>query len=233
LLWFLASCGAVGAVGACVAAIVGAVMQRNAAQKLEARRASDAQSLERLKADLVQKLDDERVADAQAIEHLKAQLAKLTQLSTSGEQRRAEVAAEVLVGVLRMLDALDGATSQGVFAKRVDDAPAARHQWAWLEADAREASVRPLDDEFRRAWHLAEVFLPEDVRDLFDRINKLKGEILGAHRTYALVLEQAPQHAVEVFRQGYGTEPSKKVGEVRARAKELLRPIAQLGAPRP
>jgi hypothetical protein len=52
-LWVLVSCGVVGAVGACVAAIVGAVMQRNAAQKLEARRAGDAQALERLKADLV------------------------------------------------------------------------------------------------------------------------------------------------------------------------------------
>lgn len=39
-LWVLASCGAVGAIGACIASIVGAVMQGNAAQKLEARRAA-------------------------------------------------------------------------------------------------------------------------------------------------------------------------------------------------
>jgi hypothetical protein len=207
--------------GGLVTALVNVWLQYKSARRLDRERAAETR-----------RQDQQRAEHAAALEQVRVDLARYTQLSTSGEQKRAEVAAEVLVGVLRMLDALDGATFGGIFAKRVDDAPVARHQWAWLEADAREASVRPLDDEFRRAWHLAEVFLPEDVRDLFDRINKLKGEILGAHRTYALVLEQAPQHAVEVFKQGYGTEPSKKVGEVRAKAKELLRPIAQLGAAR-
>jgi hypothetical protein len=67
---------------------------------------------------------------------------------------------------------------------------------------------------------------------LLDRINTLRGEILAGQRMHAMALDQSPQHAVEFFKQGYGPEPRKKLGEVRDKAKEFLKPIAQLGASR-
>jgi hypothetical protein len=169
------------------------------------------------------------------LERLKAQLAELTRLSTTGVEKRAEVAAQALVAVLRMLDALEGATSLGSFtpsgAEDRSADRAARDRLMVLEVEARSASIEPYDEEFRRAWHMAEVFLPEDVRELLRTINNLRGEILAGHRMHAMALTQSPQHAVEFYKQGYGMEPQRKLAEVRQKAKALLRPIAQLGAP--
>jgi hypothetical protein len=164
------------------------------------------------------------------LEHLKADLAKLTDLTTSSEQKRAEVAAEVLVAALRMLDALDRAAGLGSFeTERVgDDDPDARRKWMRLQVEARDASVRIFDEEFRRAWHLAEVFLPEAAPELLYEITRLKGEILAGQQMHAMALDQSPQHAVQFHKQGYGLEPSQKIGDLRKRAKDFLRPIAQL-----
>lgn len=50
------------------------------------------------------RLDRQRATHSEALEQVKAQLTTLTQLNSEGAKKRAEVAAEVLVGMLRMLD---------------------------------------------------------------------------------------------------------------------------------
>jgi putative transposase len=226
-LWFLASCGAIGAVGACFAAIIASVMQRNAAQKLDSQRATDAKALEQLKAGLVQKLDDQRADDAQAIEHLKAQLTVLTQLNTSGEQKRAEVAGEALGSLLRMLGVLEGATSHGAFiGDDVGGDEKDRSAWVRRDVEARDASVRKYQQELRHAWDLAEVYLPDGVNDLFERVHQLKVSIRVAQGLHASHLGQS--HVYGFFRDGFGEEPQKKIADLRAEAKRILRPLAQL-----
>jgi hypothetical protein len=204
-----------------VTALVTAFLQHRSALRLERQRAAD-----------IRRQDQQRAEHSAALEQVKADLGKLTELSTSSERKRADVAAEVLVAVLRMLDALEGATSLGKFtdSSGVDRSNrAARQQAARIEAEARAESVNPYDEEFRRAWHMSEVFLPEDVRDLMAGINGVRREILANQSSYADDLGDPSGAASQFHQQGYGQRPNKKLSDLRGQAKALLRPIAQLG----
>jgi hypothetical protein len=175
---------------------------------------------ERLKSDLASEV-------AERTEHLKSQLAVLTQLSTSSQQKRAEIAAEVLVTLLRMLDALHDVTSLVAFVHE-EDPPGGSpvREKAMSDVIAQAATLGPYDTEFRKAWLLAETLLPDEVTELFDRTNRLKGDILVAQ--YAHAKYAGTDYAVAVFGSGYGAEPRKRIAELRDNAKAILRPIAQL-----
>jgi hypothetical protein len=217
--WYIAI--AVSVVTGVVTALVTAFLQHRSASRLERQRAAE-----------IRRQDQQRAEHSAALEQVKADLGKLTELSTSSERKRADVAAEVLVAVLRMLDALEGATSLGMFTQPsgVDRSDrAARQRAATLEVEAREASVKPYAEEFRRAWHMAHVFLPDDVLEVMSRINTLRREILANQQSHAFFVDDPSSGSHQFYLQGYGDQPQKKLAALRDQANALLRPIAQLG----
>lgn len=226
--WFkiLGTLGLLGFLGT----LISTILQVLNAKRIERNRSADARSLESVRDELATKLQDRRAVDAEALERVKAELTKLSHLHTTAEEKRASIAGDVLVAILRMVDALELSTSLVSFPAPTDfpdgmSADARRQEEGRREVSARHALVHEYEDEFRRAWHLAEVHLQESVPELFDRIHTLTIEIRVAQQMHAGNLE-----LYGFFDEGYGKEPKRKLAEIRQEAKTLLRPLAQLAA---
>jgi hypothetical protein len=143
--------------------------------------------------------------------------------------KRAEIAGEVLVSTLRLLTSLNPIVSVFGSAPQ-DDADDPRDEHAHLRRDTQERWAAAADawNAFVRSWELAETYLPDAVHQLLERIHDLRGTIRSAQHTY---LATPVGGATEYFAQGWGRVPQEKLDAIRAEARALLRPMAQLKSP--
>jgi hypothetical protein len=160
------------------------------------------------------------------LEAIKADLSVVAKLRSTAEERKAQVAGEVLVGALRYLDALSAVVSLGMWAAPAD---AERDSKMTAEYEARWKFAEPFAEEFRRAWVAAEVFLPEDAADLMEALWKEKAEIQANQMTaIAMAGQRGPGFDPSFHKRGYGQVPKGALDDLRARFKGTLRPLAQL-----
>lgn len=99
-----------------------------------------------------------------------------------------------------------------------------------MRRDAQERWTATGDawNAFIRAWELAETYLPDAVHQLMERINDLRASIRAAQHTF---LVTPLGHGAEFFNEGWGRVPQEKIDGIRAEARTVLRPMAQLKTP--
>mgnify|MGYP000198939924 CR=1 FL=1 len=165
--------------------------------------------------------------NARALESLKADLSVSSRLRSTALEKRAPVAAEVLVATLDLLDGIDLATS--VFRIHTDPTPELgdnnRQNDRRLLVEARRKMLMPLYEDFGRKCVLAEVYLPDAVNDVLSEIKKLKWSIEVDQEMHA---ETMLHDRLEFYEKGFGEIPKKQVAALRLKAKSELRPLAQL-----
>lgn len=162
------------------------------------------------------------------LEAIKADLNVVAKLRGTAEEKKAQVAGEVLVGALRYLDALSAVVSAGIWA-----APTSTERESTLAAEyeARWKFAEPFAEEFRRAWVAAEVFLPEQAADLMEALWKEKAEIQANQMTaIAMANQRGAGFDPSFHKRGFGQVPKNALDGLRAKFKVTLRPLAQLQA---
>ena len=160
----------------------------------------------------------------QQLEAIKAELALATRLRSVAEEKRAQVAGEGLVAILRYLRALE-ATADVVMWAAPSDAP--DDHKATVEHTMRWQLLEPVEGEFRRGWIGVETFLPDSCTEIMEAVWKERNEIRANQMTWLAVSGQAGVNP-SFFERGFGSVPRKAIEELRARSKTIFRPIAQL-----
>lgn len=196
--------GVLSAVIVAVSSLLLASMNNRHQRRLEMDRASAAKDLEVARADIA--------AKAKAAE------------------KRATVAADALLASLELLDGMEAAASVARIIGDPDEEPDedARER-ARRKVAARWEWLRQYDDQFDRAYKLAQVYLPDAVHDALERVRKLKWSTHVDRLTHAeTIAMEHRRDAEKFFEGGYGKVPEKQISDLRDELKGLLRPLAQL-----
>jgi hypothetical protein len=160
---------------------------------------------------------------ARKLEEMKVELTKLSHLRTSAEEKRASVAAEGLVATLSFLSALENLTSRVYF--KIDGAPLKSAPTSAVVEDRWRAFL-PYEDDFQRAWHLVEVYLPDTTHNLFERTSNLRWTVKLGQEMF--VTSDDPEWKEGGRQKGFGRWPAEQIRELRDEARRHLRPLAQL-----
>ena len=180
-------------------------------------------ALERFKAEQAEYLERVRADQARGIEGVKAQLLVLTRLQAGAEEKRSEVAGEVLVSTLSYLDMLKALTNPAHIGGDADGKPP-----KFIDVvNARWLALQEAQTAYDKAWILAEAYLPDEVAELMGRIHTQRAEIWAAQTTHFALAEQGPPRDPTFWRQAFGALPAATIEKLRAEAKEQLRPIVQ------
>jgi hypothetical protein len=158
---------------------------------------------------------------AHQLEAIKTELSLVARLRGSAEERRAEVAARVLIACLQFLDRLRANTVPGYFGEPGLEA-------FQKEVNARWQASREVIAEFSKHWVLAETYLSPEVSDLFERSWRLWGEIQIDQGMHFDVNSQGGPKDRTFWNAGFGDSVREKVAVLRDEVKALLRPVAQL-----
>jgi hypothetical protein len=160
---------------------------------------------------------------AQKLEPVKSQLALLVRLQAGVHEKRAEIAARVLVACLDFLDMLAYITSPMHIGESDDQSPA--DSFAAV-IDQRWKEGNPSQIEFNKCRALADTYLPAEAAELMTRIWELRAEIWANQSTHFAMVGQGPGGR-EFWRNGFGSVPASKAAALKDDAKALLRPIVQ------
>lgn len=158
------------------------------------------------------------------LEAIRAELALATRLRSVAEEKRAQVAGEGLVAILRYLRALEATADVAMWAA---PAEAADDSKVSVEHTMRWQLLEPVEEEFRRGWIGVETFLPDDCTEVMEAIWKERNAIRANQMTWLAVYRQ-PGGGVTFFERGFGSVPTKAIVALRTLAKAVFRPIAQL-----
>ena len=159
----------------------------------------------------------------QQLEAIKADLTLMVRLRGSAEEKRAEVAARVLLSCLQYLDFLRVVTSPFRFGGE----PGQDGFKKDVEARWRGAAETELD--YSKSWALAETYLPAEIAGLMERIWKLRAEIWANQSTHFDLVAQGG-HDSTFYQGGFGSSTVAEIVGLRDEAKVLLRATAQLEA---
>jgi hypothetical protein len=160
---------------------------------------------------------------AQQLEAIKADLSLVTRLRGSAEEKRAAVAAEILISSLQFLDFLRSVT------KPTWVGPAESGQDGFIkEINSRWQAAHEIQLAFSKAWTLSETYLPPEVGDLMERIWKMRTEIHVSQSMHFDMAAQGGPRDMQFWERGFGESVRSNVSVLRDEAKGLLRPIAQL-----
>ena len=94
----------------------------------------------------------------------------------------------------------------------------------------RVASLDEVTPSVMSAWEQAEVYLPESVDELMESVHKTANDIRWSQLFCAAAPEREigkPSY-VAAHKDGFGSGAKKRVVELRAEARRILRPLAQL-----
>lgn len=152
--------------------------------------------------------------------------------------KRAEVAGEGLVAIIRFTTELSGIRSPFFFSNDAgqehDDSERLRRE---READSLEKMLAErwqafaaTSNQFMEAWEKAQVYLAPDVVALFDAVWKIRAETRAAQRTYLLMMRQGDK-SDDVWNRAFtGVEKGldQDLEKARDDAMRLLRPVAHL-----
>jgi hypothetical protein len=198
-----------------------AELGKDIAKEVEQLRAAAAKDLAEQRQRHEVELEAQRTAALHAIEGVKAELSVMTKLKTGAEEKRAQVAAEVLVATLRFLYALEGAVTLAALG---DAPPGSRPEvQVSRSVDMRRKVVDAATEQLTSAWILAEVHLPDDVNQLLDSVWKLWADIHAAQATWAAAA--GTTEAGEYYRRSVGPDPEKRINEMRSTVKTRLRQL--------
>lgn len=160
---------------------------------------------------------------SEQLEAVKANLSLVVRLRSTGEEKRSEVAAQVLISCLQFLDFLHAVTSPAHFGSSQEPG----NQGFKKEIYARWQGAHDLIMEYSKCWALAEAYLPSEAGDLMDRIWKQRSDIWANQSTHFDVVAQGGRSG-PLYEGGFGETARSRVTALRGEAKTLLRPIAQL-----
>jgi hypothetical protein len=194
--------------------------QRELAERQAERSTFASRELENVKAELTSQL-----------EGVKVELATFSRLRTTAEEKRAQVAAEALVSVIRIIGLLRSVCAV-YLSFEAHDVDASAVDLITRDRQERWNAVREFEPKFVEAWTLAQVYLPESTNGLLERIWFLRREIDAAQTRWEwTVAEKMDARFVSTNEeQGFGDIPEAKLDAALAEAKTLLRPVAQLAA---
>ncbi len=163
---------------------------------------------------------------AQQLEAIKADLSLVVRLRGSAEEKRAEIAATILISCLQFLDFLRAVTVPARFGRSQEPG----NEGFLKEINSRWQAAHESHVEFSKSWVLAETYLPAEAGDLMERIWKLRGEIQIDQDMHFDMAAQGGPRDRQFWEGGFGESVRLKVAALRDEAKALLRPIAQLEA---
>jgi hypothetical protein len=167
-----------------------------------------------------------QITSARELERIKAEVGTMSRLHSTSEEKRAQVAAEALVASLRFLDALRGLVNP--FYGKHDPAPREDPDAGAAFFNSRWDRFDHFDKEFRSAWTQAEVYLPENVAEALEKVWKLRGNVRGAQSVASTPRGAGPADQIAAYYlEGYGTDPERRIEDLRAEMKVLLRPLAR------
>lgn len=150
--------------------------------------------------------------------------------------KRAEVAGEAAVAVVRFAGGLRQMTSAGYFTEEGGRPADASAPISESESNAREVSNEltarwrafdPISQSFVDAWQLAKVYLPTEAVDLMDQLWDARHHIEASQDMYVRMMRR-DQYSEEIDYDAFGSRPATKVDALRDQALALLRPLAQL-----
>ena len=197
-------------------------------EKLEASRQDAARGIEHLRSqlgeDVQRRLDADRAEAARGLEAVRAELALVGRLRTTREEKWSDVAAEVLLASLDLMDAVRTATNQIVLEGDPDrEAGEDNKDWLARQHAVRWAKVNKVYRRFMRQYARAEVYLPDECTEILSRARKLKRSIEVDQQMFCIF-----HGGDQFFRKGWGSRPEKEAEAMRAEVKAVLRPYAQL-----
>jgi len=198
------------------------------ARRLERFKGAQSKDLERIKTDQMQYFERLRADQAKELEALKSELSVIARLQAQAVERRAGIAAQVLISTLRYLDALKAATS---VAFQAQTQPGGSESDV-LRADfnARWEGIQEREADFTDALVLAEVHLPEGVNGILAEVWTLRREIRANQSTHVamLVNSKGGYHDSRFFEKSFGSEPQKKIDQLRDASRTKLRALVSL-----
>lgn len=178
-----------------------------------------------LRAEKEKRIDVERARNDRIEEHERERRDK--QLT-----KRAEIAGDALVGALDLLATLHDVTPPVIVAW--EDLDEAGMQPFREHLKARVRNVTASVSEFKKAWQRAETYLPEEAVVVLEDIARLANEIrFNQANLIDLPAGYNSPSVQSFFREGLGKVPQDRIAALRARAREILRPLAQLEPARP
>lgn len=155
--------------------------------------------------------------------------------------KRAEVAGETLVAIIQFTGALKVIRSPFFMrseesfehAEAVDEYEKREREAKRLSEDlsARWNGFEPISNRFVNAWEQAQVYLPESVSQLMDRVWKLRSRIRASQDTHVRMMRQS-HFEQEIYDDAFGAKHDKTLDGMLDEAKDLLRPLAQLSEPK-
>ena len=161
------------------------------------------------------------------LERFKADLSVTSRLEAQSVERRATIAAQVLVCTLRYLDALRSSTTPGAqVATQPSATPAA---FLKAEFEARWAVLREYEKQFGDACVQAEVYLSDGVSGFLEEIADYGNELYANQITHLTMLHNGGGHDQTYFENSIGRRPRARIKELRDGALANLRPLIKLG----
>lgn len=172
------------------------------------------------------RLAKENASTARELEALRADIGA----GTKAAEKRATVAADVLLACLDLVEGMEAVASvAGIVADPEKEEGEDLRDWHRRKATARWDWLKQYDERFERVYVMAQVYLPESVCDALERLRKLKWTIHVDQLGHAeLVHYGGRTDAQKFFSGGFGTEPTNQIRALRDELKSLLRPLAQL-----
>lgn len=173
------------------------------------------------------RLESDRTTAARQLEATRAEI----NVKVQADEKRAAAAADALLASLELLDGMEAAASVSRIMCDPERQPdeEAREQMR-RTVEARWTWLQKYDDQFDRAYQLAQVYLPDTVCDALERVRKLKWSSHVGRLTHAELIGQGQAHrpdAEKFFDGGYGKGATQQITALRAELKTLLRPVAQ------
>jgi hypothetical protein len=172
------------------------------------------------------RLAADNAVTAKELEALRAEIGT----GAKATEKRAAVAADVLLACLDVVDGMEAVASvAGIVADPEKEIAEDLRDWHRRKATARWDWLKQYDERFDRAYVMAQVYLPDNVCDALERLRKLKWSIHVDQLGHAeLVHYGGRQDAQKFFSGGFGAEPTKQIRVLRDELKILLRPLAQM-----
>jgi hypothetical protein len=141
------------------------------------------------------------------------------------ETKKAAVAGEVLVASLRFLTAVASTTNLVVRGQLAAHDPNDEHKGMREASEADWNAIADISNEFIKVWELAETYLPEDVAELLEEIWEVRSDLQASQMGFFIM---PLGEGTDFFKSGWGRVPREKLDALRVRARNLLRPLAQM-----
>jgi hypothetical protein len=199
-------------------------------RELEGRREALNRDIEAQRQAAAKQLEDFRGKSSADLESIKASLTVAARLRTAAEEKRAQVAGEVLVACLKFLDALESAVTLAA----IGDAPPGAPAEVQIERTvaARRDIVEAEAKQFAAAWILAETHLPDAVTSQVEQIWKQWLEIHAVQMTWLASL--GTPDSTQYYLRAIGPHPERNLAATRTATKDCLRRLvmtAEMDAP--